>query len=275
MAASNFKLKLPQLFSYHNAIKSPDELGLSDAGNNATLKRDADAIFGYMGGIFSGNNNNVFKMNTPMLGDKQFFNTGIQCTKKTVEEVNRTINDSNSTNFDVSSAQPDENSLTDRYSYIDNITKTPNGQPVGLLYQVLDDVMDLNPTEIFNAITEPPYPPCIPVSLKTIKQNVQFDIETGFESQFVIVSEIEKINPCNFEDGVNPVVKEKSNAICDIKNSNQTNIFEGYDRQRNNTPSSTTEAFSNIKYPQDYLIQLYLFFVLILFFYLFYKMNYK
>ena len=133
--------------------------------------------------------------------------------------------------------------------------------------------MNLNPTEIFDAITEPPYPPCIPVSLKTIKQNVNYDIETGFESQYVIVSEIERIDPCNFEDGVNPVVKEQSNAICDLNNSKQTVIFKEYDRQRNNT--STTEAFSNIKYPQNCLMQLYLFFILILFFYLFYKLNYK
>lgn len=270
MDASNFKLKLPQLFSYHNAIKSPDEMGLSDAGNNATLKRDADAIFGYMGGIFSGNNNNVFKLNTPMLGDKQFFNTGIQCTKKTLQEIN---SETNNNALNVSSVQVDQDNLIDRYSYIDSITKSPNGEPVGLLYQVIDDVMDLNPTDIFNAITEPPYPPCIPVTLKTIKQNVHYDLETGFESQYVIVSEIEQINPCNFENGVNPVVKEKSNAICDLKNSNQTAIFDEYESQRNN--ATTTEAFSTIKYPQNHLIQLYLFFVVILFFYLFYKLNYK
>jgi hypothetical protein len=268
MDSSSFKLKLPQLYSYHNAIKSPDELGASDAGNNATLKRDADAIFGYVGGIFSGNRNNVFKLDTPMIGDKQFFNTGIQCTKKTLQEIN---NNSSVNAVNVSSSQENEDKLTDRYSYIDNITKTPNNQPVGLLYQVLDDVMNLNPTDIFSSITEPPYPQCIPVTLKTIKQNVHYDIETGFETQYVIVSEIEKIDPCNFEDGVNPVVKEKTNAICDLKNSNQTAIFDAYERNRNNT----TESFSNINYPKNHLIQLYIFFVLILFFYLFYRLNYK
>jgi len=267
MDSSNFKLKLPQLFSYHNAIKSPDELGASDAGNNATLKRDSDAIFGYVGGIFSGNRNNVFKLDTPMIGDKQFFNTGIQCTKKTLQEINNSTNESA---VNVSSSQEDEDKLTDRYSYIDNITKTPNNQPVGLLYQVLDDVLNLNPTEIFSSITEPPYPQCIPVTLKTIKQNVHYDIETGFETQYVIVSEIEKIDPCNFQDGVNPIAKEKTNAVCDLKNSSQIAKFEMYDRDRNHK-----EAFSNISYPKNNLIQLYLFFVLILFFYLFYKLNYK
>jgi hypothetical protein len=267
MDSSNFKLKLPQLFSYHNAIKSPDELGASDAGNNATLKRDSDAIFGYIGGIFSGNRNNVFKTNTPMIGDKQFFNTGIQCTKQSLNE----INNNNISAVNVSSSQLDNNKLTDRYSYIDNITKTPNNQPVGLLYQVLDDVMDLNPTDMFSSITEPPYPQCIPVTLKTIKQNVNYDIETGFETHYVIVNEIEKIDPCNFEDGVNPVVKEKTNAVCDLKNSKQTSIFETYNRNRNNT----RESFSNINYPKNHLIQLYIFFVLILFFYLFYRLNYK
>lgn len=269
MDSSNFKLKLPQLFSYHNAIKSPDELGLSDAGNNATLKKNSDAIFGYIGGIFSGNNNNVFKTNTPMIGDKQFFNTGIQCTKKTLKEINNKNNILNAVN--VSSSLEKQNKLTDRYSYIDNITKTSNNQPVGLLYQVLDDVMDLNPSDMFSSITEPPYPQCIPVTLKTIKQNNRYDIETGFESQYVIVSDIEKIDPCNFENGVNPLVKEKTNAICDLKNSKQNAIFETYERDRNNTK----ESFSNITYPKNNLIQLYLFFVLILFFYLFYRLNYK
>jgi hypothetical protein len=267
MDSSSFKLKLPRLFSYHNAIKSPEELGASDAGNNATLKRDSDAMFGYIGGIFSGNKNNVFKTNTPMIGDKQFFNTGIKCTKKTLKEINNNI----ASSVKVTSSVEDKNKLTERYSYIDNITKTPNNQPVGLLYQVLDDVMDLNPTDMFSSITEPPYPQCIPVTLKTIKQNVRYDIETGFETQYVIVSEIEKIDPCNFDNGVNPVVKEKTNAICDLNNSNQIAKFEEYERDRNNTK----ESFSNINYPKDNLIQLYLFFVLILFFYLFYKLNYK
>jgi hypothetical protein len=268
MDASNFKLKLPQLFSYHNEIKSPDEVGASDAGNNAALKRDADSIFSYVGGIFSGNRNNVFKTDTPMLGDKQFFNTGGQCTKTTLQDVNN--NDVNPVS--VSSSNPDDENLIERYSYIDNISKTANNQPVGLLYQVINDFMDLNPTEIFNSITEPPYPQCIPVTLKTIKQNSHNDIENGFETQYVIVSEIEKINPCNFEDGVNPLVKEKTNATCDLNNAKQTAIFEAYDKKRK---SNTQESFSNISYPKNYLVQLYLFFVLILFFYLFYKINYK
>lgn len=270
MNASNFKLKLPTFFSYHNEIKSPDELGVSDAGNNAALKRDGDAIFGYVGGIFSGNKNNVFKTDSPMLGDKQFFNTGAQCIKSTAKEVNNNINTINPIN--ISSSNQDQSKLTDRYSYIDNISKTSNNQPVGLLYQVIDDIMDLNPTEIFNSILEPPNSQCIPVTLKTIKQNMNYDIETGFETQYVIVSEIEKINPCNFSDGVNPFITEKTNAICDLKNSKQISIFNEYDTERKNI---TKETFSNITYPKNNLIQLYLFFVLILFFYLFYKLNYK
>ena len=270
MDASNFKLKLPSNFSYYKEIKSPDELGASDAGNNAALKRDGDAIFGYVGGLFSGNKNNVFKTDSPMIGDKQFFNTGAQCIKSTAKEVNSNSNKVNS--ISINSSNQDKSKLTDRYSYIDNISKTPNNQPVGLLYQVIDDIMDLNPTEIFNSILEPPNSQCIPVTLKTIKQNVRYDIETGFETQYVIVSEIEKINPCNFSDGVNPFVKEKTNAICDLKDSKQNSIFNTYDNDRKNIKR---EPFSNITYPRNNLMQLYLFFVFILFLYIFYKLNYK
>jgi hypothetical protein len=60
-SSSKFKLQLPKLFSYHNQIKNPDEMGASSAGSNAALKRDSDAMFGYVGGIFSGSNNSVFK----------------------------------------------------------------------------------------------------------------------------------------------------------------------------------------------------------------------
>jgi hypothetical protein len=267
-SSSKFKLQLPKLFSYHNQIKNPDEMGASSAGSNAALKRDSDAMFGYVGGIFSGSNNSVFKTGTPMLGDKQFFNTGAKCTKSTLQEIYDTSNNSNSTN--ISSADENEDKLIDRYSYLDNVTKTPHNQPVGLLYQIMDDIMDLNPSQIFDAISEAPFPPCIPVTLKTITENVHGDIETGFETQYVIVSEIEKINPCNFSDEVNPLVKEKTNATCDLNNGSQTAKFQEYQRQRN-----ITESFSNIKYPKNYLMQLYLFLVFILFFYLFYKLHYK
>jgi len=268
---SSFKLKLPKLFSYHNQIKSPEETGASSAGSNAALQRDADAIFGYVGGIFSGNRNSVFKTDTPMLGDKQFFNTGGQCTKTTLQQLN---NNTTVDNTNISSAEDNESKLTDRYSYIDNISKTSNNQPVGLLYQVIDDIMDLNPGEIFNSILEAPNPECIPITLKTMTENVHNDIENGFETQYVIVSEIEKINPCNFADGVNPLVKEKTNAICDLNNKGQVSLFETLDTERK--LSNTTESFSNIyNYKTNYLMQLYIFFVLILFFYLFYKLNYK
>jgi hypothetical protein len=271
---SSFKIKLPKLFSYHNQIKSPEQAGASSAGSNAALQRDADAIFAYVGGIFSGNNNYIFKTGTPMLGDKQFFNTGGQCSKTTIKEIYNNNNVNNST--DISSVETNEDKLVDRYSYIDNITKTANNQPVGLLYQVIDDVMDLNPVEIFNSILEPPNPECIPVTLKTIKENFNYDIENGFETQYVILSEVEQINPCNFADGVNPLSKDKTNAVCDINNRNQVSLFESIDQDRK--LSNTKENFSNIynnNYSQDYLMQLYIFFVLILFFYLFYKLNYK
>jgi len=270
--SSSFKIKLPKLFSYHSQIKSPEEVGASSAGSNAALQRDADAIFGYVGGIFSGDNNFIFRTGTPMLGDKQFFNTGAQCNKTTLKELNDNVDTTDNTN--ISSSEEAEDNLVDRYSYIDNITKTPGNKPIGLLYQVIDDVMDINPTQIFNSMLEPPNPQCIPVTLKTIKENVHYDIETSFETQYVIVSEIEKINPCNFADGVNPLVKEKTNAVCDLNNKNQVSLFDTLDKERQ--LSNTKENFSNIyNYPKDYLMQLYIFFVFILFFYLFYKLNYK
>ena len=100
------------------------------------------------------------------------------------------------------------------------------------------------------------------------------DIDVGFETQYVILSEIEKINPCNFADGVNPLSADKTNALCDLNNKNQISVFENIDKDRK--LSNTKESFSNIyNYPQDYLMQIYILFVFILFFYLFYKLNYK
>ena len=252
------------IFELTNIIIENDIITFNKNNNNFDIFNKLIALEEYLLKLLNSSKTKLYKFK------ELYDNKSLRfVSNETSEMLENNINTINPINI---SSNQDQSKLTDRYSYIDNISKTPNNQQVGLLYQVIDDIMDLNPTEIFNSILEPPNSQCIPVTLKTIKQNMNYDIETGFETQYVIVSEIEKINPCNFSDGVNPFITEKTNAICDLKNSKQISIFNEYDTERKNI---TKETFSNITYPKNNLIQLYLFFVLILFFYLFYKLNYK
>jgi hypothetical protein len=76
----------------------------------------------------------------------------------------------------------------------------------GLVPGAIEDVMAIGKIDFFAAFTDVGVPKCLPVKLKTIDINNK----QGSDTQYVTVSDIEAISPCNFITKTNPV----TNAVC-------------------------------------------------------------
>ena len=64
----------------------------------------------------------------------------------------------------------------------------------GLVPGAIEDVMAIAKIDFFSVFTETGIPKCLPVKLKTIDINNR----EGNDTQFVTVSDIKEISPCNF-----------------------------------------------------------------------------
>jgi hypothetical protein len=76
----------------------------------------------------------------------------------------------------------------------------------GLVPGAIEDVMAIGKIDFFSVFTETGIPKCLPVKLKTIDINNK----EGSDTQFVTVSDIKQISPCNFISRTNPV----NGAVC-------------------------------------------------------------
>lgn len=160
-------------YKYYQQIKTPDEMGMSDAGSISALGRDINGIINYVELLITGGGNaNKSKGGRP-LGDRFFLKTGGQCK-------------------DVATGN-----LVDRYMYIDNI---PDGSiPFvssgtgykfttfeGLIPGILSDIDKINPMDMFKAFMQDSEPPCQEVTLETVNR----EGAVGSESRYLPLDEI-------------------------------------------------------------------------------------
>jgi len=157
-------------YPYHAQIKSPGELGISDAGNLEALGKDIQGMGAYVNVLVEGTCKKgqpcASKTGGPM-GNKYFFKTGGKCKEKGTEK------------------------LQDRYIYIDNVPsgKIPliNAQTglKGLIPGMIGNMAVINPQSLFNAITNSSIPECSAITLETIDNNNK----RGAETHFVAISD--------------------------------------------------------------------------------------
>jgi len=183
-------------YNYSEFIYTPKQMGIEVGDSLSNVENGVAGIFSYVKLLVEGKSK-ASKTGKP-LGNKYFLETSEKC----IDETTKT--------------------KQTRSLYFDNVPTgnlgilKDTGQEFsefrGLVPGAIEDVMSIGKIDFFSVFTETGIPKCLPVKLKTI------DIKNreSSDTQFVTVSDIEQISPCNFikesndKNSKNPV----TGAVC-------------------------------------------------------------
>jgi hypothetical protein len=177
-------------YPYYKNIKTPTQLGITSNGTLSALGNDINGLINYVSVLVEGNSK--ASVTGRPLGNKFFLKTGAQCLDKST------------------------NKQVDRYIYVDNV---PNGNiPFvssglgvnfsnfrGLIPGAMQDLNVLNPYAIMQSFLSGSMPPCQQLTMQTIDINNNSSSET----HYVTLVDIQNMNSCSFQDGINPITKKK------------------------------------------------------------------
>jgi len=177
-------------YNYSKYIKTPKQMNITVGDSLSNVENGVAGIFSYVKLLVEGKSN-ASKTGKP-LGNKYFLETSENCINQyTNKKVQRSL-------------------------YFDNVPTGTIGilkdtgdefsEFKGLVPGAIEDVMAIGKIDFFAAFTDVGVPKCLPVKLKTIDINNK----QGSDTQYVTVSDIEAISPCNFITKTNPV----TNAVC-------------------------------------------------------------
>jgi len=176
-------------YPYYTNIKTPAQLGMSDAGSISQMGKDIDGLVSYVELLVSGNS--AASATGGPLGNKFFLQTGAKC----VDE--------------------DSGEEQDRYIYINNVPVgnipfISSGMDVnfsefkGLIPGTMGNLNVLNPFAIMRAFTSGATPSCQPLTMEVIDT----DNNRSNETHYVTLTDIQDMDPCTFSNGTNPVTGE-------------------------------------------------------------------
>jgi hypothetical protein len=176
-------------YNYSAQIKMPEDMGMSDKGDLSTLAKDITGLTEYVKALVSGNSKAT---KAKYLGNKFFLKTGAKCkSKDTQDEV-------------------------DRYVYINNV---PSGnipfisgamgvnfkEFKGLIPGVMSELNNFNPFTILSSFMSGSEPECQEITLQVIDNSNNKTNET----HYVTTTDLNNMDPCNFNDGKNPINNKK------------------------------------------------------------------
>jgi len=196
-------------YKYYKYIKTPKELGITVGDSLSNVENGVAGIFSYVKLLIEGKSN-ASKTGKP-LGNKYFLETEQNCIDKyTNKKVKRSLF------FD--------NVPTGTIGILQD-TGDDFSEFKGLVPGAIEDVMAIGKIDFFSAFTEVGVPKCLPVKLKTIDINNK----EGSDTQYITLSDIEAISPCNFITKTNPV----NGAVC---------TRQGFTMQNDNTNEDKNNA---------------------------------
>lgn len=177
-------------YPYYKYIRTPSEIGMSSKGDLNTLGKDINGLVSYVELLVSGGGK-ASATGRP-LGNKFFLKTGGKCTNK--------------------STGKDE----DRYIYINNVPQgnipfISSGMGVnftefkGLIPGTISNLNAFNPMEMFQAFLTGSKPDCQEIKMETIDAYNNKSTET----HFVTLVDIKNMDPCSFQNKINPITKSK------------------------------------------------------------------
>jgi hypothetical protein len=203
-------------YPYYQNIQTPSQIGMSSNGDLQTLGNDINGLIQYVEVLVTGNSQ-ASSTGGP-LGNKFFLPTGAKClvveqcssngSTTTCQQAGKqcTINSDGSTTCDTNGQQ------TVRNIYVNNV---PNGNiPFisqglgvdftdfeGLIPGAMGNLNALNPYGIMQSFLSGSTPPCQEITMETIDTNNNQSTAT----QYVTVVDIQNMDPCNFQNGSNPI----------------------------------------------------------------------
>jgi hypothetical protein len=161
-------------YPYHKFIKTPKELGSSNAGTLSALGKDIGAMGAYVDVLTTGDSRGHVGGVGP-LGNKYFMKTGATCDAP--------------------------NGKQQRYIFVNNI---PDGTFAGrgLVPGAIENITYINPLKLFTAFSQGTSCQQITMETRDIKN------ASSTESQYVLNDDIASYNPCWFQGNKNPVTGE-------------------------------------------------------------------
>ena len=182
-------------YPYFKNIKTPSQLGMSDAGNIQQMAKDVDGLIQYVEVLVTGDSK-ASSTGGP-LGNKFFLQTGAKCAA-----MDKCSNPS----------VPSTCQQVDRYIYINNVPQgnipfISSGLGVnfsefkGLIPGAMGNLNVLNPFAIMSAFASGSTPPCKELTMETIDINNNKSSET----HYVTLSDISNMDACSFSNKTNPI----------------------------------------------------------------------
>jgi hypothetical protein len=173
-------------YPYYNNIRPPNEIGMSNRGTLQQMGRNIDGLINYVEVLVSGKSR-ASRTGQP-LGNKFFLKTGAKCIDK------------------------DTNEEVDRYIYVNNVPQgnipfISSGLGVnfkefrGLIPGSMSNLNALNPFSIMQSFLSGSRPECQKITLETIDNNNK----KSSESHYVTLIDIQNMDPCNFQNRINPI----------------------------------------------------------------------
>jgi len=222
-------------YPYYRNIKTPSEIGMSNKGTIQQMGKNIDGLISYVEVLVSGKSK-ASRTGGP-LGNKFFLKTGAKCIDK---ETNQEV---------------------DRHIYVNNVPQgnipfISSGLGVnfsefkGLIPGSMGNLNALNPFSIMQSFLSGSKPECQKITLETIDANNR----RSSESHYVTLVDIQNMDPCSFQNKINPITKAKCRETFE-------NIGSEYNEE--------------VKMPDDIYAQLYLASVATLGIYILYRIMEK
>jgi len=174
----------PNSYEYYKYVKTPKDMEIKSGDSLENVSVAVSGLFNYVKLLVEGDS--VASTTGKPLGNKYFLKTAQDCT--------------NTAN----------NNTVKRSLYFDNVptgnlgmfadTGSTTTDFRGLIPGAVEDVMSIGKIDFFGAFSNFDVPKCQAVTLKTIDVNNAVSSDT----QYVTISDIAQISPCNFISRVNP-----------------------------------------------------------------------
>ncbi len=172
-------------YSYHSKIRSPDEMGMSSAGNLNAMGKNISGILGYSQLLIEGGGR-AQKPNG-VLGNKFFLKTGGKCKDSAGKEHERYLYFNN---------QADGNYKLGGM----NLGKSFSNFK-GVIPSIMQTTGELNPLPMFGAFMQGSKPACRKIRMDTVDKN---DRKSSAQ-HYVADADIGNMDECWFPNGKNPV----------------------------------------------------------------------
>ena len=226
---------LGPVYPYYQNVNTPSSIGISSDGTISALTNDIEGLIAYVELLVQGSGNASSTGNP--LGNQFFLKTGAKCMDtETNEEV-------------------------DRYIYVNNI---PNGnipfissgmgvdfsEFKGLIPGAMSDLNVLNPYALLQSFMTGSTPSCQSLTMQVTDNNNNSYNETNY----VTLTDIQNMDPCNFPGGSNPITGN-SCVEAFTNNSNDQNENPKKNKQRKNSQPNNND--NGLLLPKDTMVQLY------------------